>query len=254
MHREMSLRTIIIIQMFLKLQFACWVENSFYQWVAILGINSAYTEVFKYTCLKAIFQNTNTCCIENSVISANGGYAHSALHVQKWLGMLIIKIFLRNYLLLHWVQSYMWEWNRFCNAFEVLRIPVIQMFLSTFFSGCFDHRVVTVNGSGAHFSMHWEKCLRTFAKKKKMFLKNGTCFLYWEQCTLVNGRGTIYKAWRGVFKNIYTTMENSMEVPLKTKNRTIIWTRNPTPGHISRENHNSKIYMWPICSQQHYLQ
>lgn len=190
MHREMSLRTIIIIQMFLKLQFACWVENSFYQWVAVLGINSAYTDVFKYTCLKAIFQNTNTCCIENSVISVNGGYAHSALHVQKSLGMLIIKIFLRNYLLLHWVQTYMWEWNRFCDACEVLRIPVIHMFLSTFFSGCFDHRVVTGNGSGAHFSMHWEKYLKTFTKKKKkMFLKNGTGFLYWEQCTLVNGSG-----------------------------------------------------------------
>ena len=36
------------------------------------------------------------------------------------------------------------------------------------------------------------------------------------------------------------TMENSMEVPLKIKNRTTILTSNPTPGHISGENHNSK--------------
>lgn len=61
---------------------------------------NAYTEVFKYTFLKEIFQNTNTCYIEKSVISVNGGYTHSALHVQKCLGMLVIKIFLRNYLLL----------------------------------------------------------------------------------------------------------------------------------------------------------
>ena len=148
----------------------------------------------------------------------------------------------------------MWEWNRFCNAFEVLRIPVIQMFLSTFFSGCFDHRVVTVNGSGAHFSMHWEKYLRTFAKKKKDVSQERYLLSLLRAVYAGEWEGTIYKAWRGVFKNIYTTMENSMEVPLKTKNRTIIWTSNPTPGHISIENHNLKIYMCPICSQQHYLQ
>ena len=36
-----------------------------------------------------------------------------------------------------------------------------------------------------------------------------------------------------------------MEVPQKTKNRATIWSRNPTPGHISRENHNSKTYTNP---------
>ena len=30
---------------------------------------------------------------------------------------------------------------------------------------------------------------------------------------------------------------------LKIKNRTIIWPRNPTPGHIPGENHNSKRYV-----------
>ena len=36
-----------------------------------------------------------------------------------------------------------------------------------------------------------------------------------------------------------------MEVPLKTKNRITIWSRNPTPRHISRKdgNSNSKGYM-----------
>ena len=38
-------------------------------------------------------------------------------------------------------------------------------------------------------------------------------------------------------------MENSTEVPQKTKNRTTIWSSNLTPGHISREKHNSKRCM-----------
>ena len=37
-----------------------------------------------------------------------------------------------------------------------------------------------------------------------------------------------------------TTMENSVEVPLKTKSRVTIWSTNPTPGHTSRENFNLK--------------
>ena len=41
-------------------------------------------------------------------------------------------------------------------------------------------------------------------------------------------------------------MENSMEVPQKTKNRITIWSSNPTYGHISRQNSNSKRYMHPI--------
>ena len=38
-----------------------------------------------------------------------------------------------------------------------------------------------------------------------------------------------------------TTMENSMEVHQRTKNRTTIRFSHPTPGHMSIENHNSKI-------------
>ena len=40
-------------------------------------------------------------------------------------------------------------------------------------------------------------------------------------------------------------MENSMEVPSKTKNRITIWPSNPTTGHIPSENHNSKRHMHP---------
>ena len=39
--------------------------------------------------------------------------------------------------------------------------------------------------------------------------------------------------------------EKQCEVPQKTKKRTTIWPRNPTPGHISRQNYNSKRYMHP---------
>ena len=48
-------------------------------------------------------------------------------------------------------------------------------------------------------------------------------------------------------------MENSMEVPQKTKNRTTIWSSNSAPGYISgkSETTNSKRY---ICySKQHCL-
>ena len=41
------------------------------------------------------------------------------------------------------------------------------------------------------------------------------------------------------------TVENSMELPQKTKNRVAILSSNPTPGHISRQNYNSKRYMHP---------
>ena len=40
-------------------------------------------------------------------------------------------------------------------------------------------------------------------------------------------------------------MENSMEVPWKTKNRSTKWSCNSTPEPIPKENHNSKRYMHP---------
>ena len=53
--------------------------------------------------------------------------------------------------------------------------------------------------------------------------------------------------WDGV-----ATMENSMEVSLKTKKRVSVRPNSPTPGHISRkdENSNFKKYMHPkvLCS------
>ena len=36
-----------------------------------------------------------------------------------------------------------------------------------------------------------------------------------------------------------------MEVPQKTKYRTIIWPSSPTPGHLSGVNHNLKRYIHP---------
>ena len=40
-------------------------------------------------------------------------------------------------------------------------------------------------------------------------------------------------------------MENGMKALQKAKTRATISFRNPTPGHISRQNGNSKIYMHP---------
>ena len=44
------------------------------------------------------------------------------------------------------------------------------------------------------------------------------------------------------------------QITSKTRNRIAIWSSNPTPGHISGENYNSKRYMHPKRSRQHYLQ
>ena len=36
-----------------------------------------------------------------------------------------------------------------------------------------------------------------------------------------------------------------MEVPQKTKNRAAIWSSNPIPGHLPRQNYHLKRYMHP---------
>ena len=53
-------------------------------------------------------------------------------------------------------------------------------------------------------------------------------------------------------------MENSMEVPQKTKNRTTIWPRNPIPGHVhvckvlsAMSNSLWPCGWWPIRSSVH---
>ena len=38
-------------------------------------------------------------------------------------------------------------------------------------------------------------------------------------------------------------MEKSMEVPLKSKNKAMIWSCSPIPGHIFRENQSSKMFI-----------
>ena len=44
--------------------------------------------------------------------------------------------------------------------------------------------------------------------------------------------------------NWLATIENSMEVPQRNKNKVAIWSSNPIPWHISRQNCNSKWYMY----------
>ena len=59
------------------------------------------------------------------------------------------------------------------------------------------------------------KCYRGCGEK-------GTLLLCWWECKWI------------------TIMENSTEIPLKTRNKTTTWPSNSTTGHIPRENHNSK--------------
>ena len=40
------------------------------------------------------------------------------------------------------------------------------------------------------------------------------------------------------------TVKNSMKVLYKTKNRVTTWSCNPTLGHLPKENHNLKRYMY----------
>ena len=63
---------------------------------------------------------------------------------------------------------------------------------------------------------------------------------------------------RVLLLGLYTdaaTMENSMKVSQKIKNRNTIWSSNSTSGYLSEKskNTNSKRYAL-ICSLQHYLQ
>ena len=41
------------------------------------------------------------------------------------------------------------------------------------------------------------------------------------------------------------TMENSVEIPYKTGNRTALWPSNPTAGHTHRGNQNWKRHVYP---------
>ena len=41
------------------------------------------------------------------------------------------------------------------------------------------------------------------------------------------------------------SVENGMEAPQKTKNRATIWSSNPTPEHIYKQNCSSKRYTNP---------
>ena len=59
-------------------------------------------------------------------------------------------------------------------------------------------------------------------------------------------------------ENCATTMENSMVVPQKIKNRITIWSRNPTSGYISKwiENWILRRFLHPhvCCSITHSSQ
>ena len=56
----------------------------------------------------------------------------------------------------------------------------------------------------------------------------------------------LWSAWyiRGLCSKTNNMIEKSVDVPQKTKSRIAIWSCNSTPGHILRQNYNSKRYMY----------
>ena len=59
------------------------------------------------------------------------------------------------------------------------------------------------------------------------YVEKGTPLHSCWECKLVQ---PLWKTWR--------------EIPWKTKNRITIWSSNPTPGHLSRENHDSQRHVY----------
>ena len=56
----------------------------------------------------------------------------------------------------------------------------------------------------------------------------------WREC---REKGTLLHCW---WECKWVHLENNMEVPQKPKNRIIIGSSNPTPGHITGQNYNSE--------------
>ena len=69
----------------------------------------------------------------------------------------------------------------------------------------------------------------------------------WENLLLSpKENGQLHWFWSYFVSRIMDSpMENSIAVPLKTKNRIAIWSSNPLPGYIFRGNTNLKWYMHP---------
>ena len=74
----------------------------------------------------------------------------------------------------------------------------------------------------------------------------------WRGC---GEKGTLVQCWWEC-KLVAATMENSMEVPQKTKHRTTILSSNSTSGYLNERNETiiSKKTSAPLYSLQHYLQ
>ena len=57
-------------------------------------------------------------------------------------------------------------------------------------------------------------------------------------------KGTFLHCWWEC-KLITATMEDSMEIPLKSRHKTTVWLSNPTTGHTSWGNQNWKRHVYP---------
>ena len=85
--------------------------------------------------------------------------------------------------------------------------------------------------------MQIETTMRYYPRPVRMaIIKKNTSILYWRG---YGEKGTLVHCWWEC------TLENSMVVSQKPKNRATIWSSNPTPGHISGEKHNLIRYKYP---------
>ena len=74
-------------------------------------------------------------------------------------------------------------------------------------------------------------------------IKKSTDKKYWTGC---GENGTLLHCWwECKLKWMKATMENSVEIPLKTEIKTAIWCSNPTAGHTHQENQNWKRHTYP---------
>ena len=84
------------------------------------------------------------------------------------------------------------------------------------------------------------RLLYSFIYKKRKVDK-----LFEQYWYIVSFHNNLLPHWSIIYKS-FSTVENSMKILLKTRNKTVIWPSNPTTGNIPRENHNWKNVCTPV--------